>query len=106
LEAGEVIARAFAATEPQTVLMAIQDREEELRLSGNVPGQRYMHDILREHLPGFAIARQWAGLDRELEQLQKEIGRLRGLVSSAAYELRARGAEREYRRLVRALDGG
>lgn len=106
LEAGEALARAFATAEPETVLMAIQDREEELRLSGNVPGQRYMHDILRDHLPGFAIVRQWAGFDQELEQLQKEIGRLRGLVSSAAYELRARGAEREYRRLLRALDGG
>jgi hypothetical protein len=86
--------------------MVIQDEEEQLRLSGNVPGQRYMHDVLRSHLPGFAIARQWAGFDQELEQLQKEVGRLRGLVSSAAYELRARGAEGEYRRLLRALDGG
>lgn len=64
LEAGEMLARAFAAAEPETVSMAIQDREEELRLAGNVPGQRYMHDILRGHLPGFAIARQWAGFDR------------------------------------------
>jgi hypothetical protein len=32
------------------------------------------------YLPGFAIARQWAGFDREVEQLQKEIARLRGLV--------------------------
>jgi hypothetical protein len=106
LEAGEALARAFAAAEPETVLMAIRDDEEELRLSGNVPGQRYTHDILRERLPGFAIARQWAGFDRELEQLQKEIGRLRMLVTSAAYELRAKGADREYRRLLRALDGG
>ncbi len=74
LEAGELLARAFAAAEPETVLMAIQDREGELRLSGNVPGQRYMHDILRSHLPGFAIARQWAGFDRGSTSFRKRSG--------------------------------
>jgi hypothetical protein len=64
LEPAEAIARAFAAAEPETVLMAIQDREEELRIAGGVPGQRYMHDILRGHMPGFAIARHWAGFDK------------------------------------------
>ena len=45
LEAGEAIARAFAAAEPQTVLMYIQDQEDELRVRGDIPGQRYLHDL-------------------------------------------------------------
>jgi hypothetical protein len=57
-------------------------------------------------LPGFAIARQWAGFEQKSEQLQKEIARLRGLVSTAAYDLRAIGADSKCRRLLRALDGG
>jgi hypothetical protein len=47
-----------------------------------------------------------AGFDQEVEQLRKEIGRLRALVSSASYELRNAGAESKSRRLLRALDGG
>jgi hypothetical protein len=70
-----------------------------------VPGQRYLHDVLRQYLPGFAVARQWAGIEQEVEQLNKEIARLRGLVSQAAYELKALGAERKHRQLLRALDG-
>jgi hypothetical protein len=37
--------------------------------------------------------------------LQKEIGRLRGLVTQAAYQLTACGDESAGRRLLRALDG-
>lgn len=105
LEAGVTLARAFAAAEPETVLMYVQDQEEELRLRGNVPGDRYLHDLLRQYMPGFALARQWAGIEQEVEQLNKEIARLRGLVSRAAYDLKSAGAESKSRQLLRALDG-
>lgn len=105
-EGTEALARAFAAAEPENVLMAIRDHEEELRIRGNQPGQRYVHDLLRQYLPGWAIARQWAGFDKEIEEMQKEIGRLRGLVSSAAYDLKALGADAKARKLLRALEGG
>jgi hypothetical protein len=37
LDGAERLARAFAAAEPENVLMYIDDREEELRRGGNVP---------------------------------------------------------------------
>ncbi len=105
IEAAEGLARAFAAAEPQTVLMYIQDREEEYKTRGYQPGERIYHQFLREDAPGFALARQWAGIEQEVEQLQNEIGRLRRLVSMAAYDLRDAGKEHKSRRLLRALEG-
>jgi hypothetical protein len=105
LEAAVAIARAFAAAEPQTVVMYIDDRESELKISGFHPGYRYRHDLLREYAPGFALARRWAGTEQEAEMLRKEIGRLRSLVSQAASELRGLGKDRQASRLLRALDG-
>jgi hypothetical protein len=105
VEGAERLARAFAAAEAQNVVMYIDDHEEELRRRGNVPGDRYLHDVLRQYQPGWALARQWAGFDRAVEELQKEVARLRGLVSRAAYELKDAGAEDKSRRLLRALDG-
>ena len=105
LEGAVAIARAFAAAEPQTVLLYIEDHEEELRARGYAPGERYTHDLLRQYQPGYALARQWAAIERETEMLQKEIGRLRTLVSQAAYQLRDAGQESRARRLLRALDG-
>jgi hypothetical protein len=32
--------------------MYIQDREEEMKLHGFVPGDRYPHDLLRQYQPG------------------------------------------------------
>ena len=105
IDGAERLARAFAAAEAQNVIMYIDDQEEELRRRGNVPGDRYLHDVLRQYQPGWALARQWAGFDRAIEGLQKEIARLRGLVSRAAYELKDAGADDKSRRLLRALDG-
>jgi hypothetical protein len=105
LEATVSLAQAFAAAEPQTVVRYLDDSEEEMRLRGNEPGDRWWHGYLRERLPGFAIARQWAGLQQEAEMLRQEISRLRRLVSTAAFDLQAAGEERKARRLQRALEG-
>lgn len=106
LDGAETLARAFAAAEPETVLMYLDDRESSLTHQGYQPGNRYIHDLLRQYMPGWAVARQWAGFDQEVEQLKKEIGRLRQLVSRAAYDLRDAGADVKSRKLLRALDGG
>jgi hypothetical protein len=58
-----------------------------------------------ESRPGFAIARQWAGLEQEAEMLRKEIARLRSPVSRAAYDLEHAGAHSTAQRLLRALEG-
>lgn len=99
------IAQAFATAEPQLVNEYIDDREEELRLRGNVPGDRWWHEYLREHGPGFALARRWAGVEQEAESLCREIARPRALLSAAAYDLKAAGQERKAAPILRALDG-
>jgi hypothetical protein len=105
LEATVELARAFAAAEPTTVIGYLDDQEEEMRLRGNQPGERWWHSYLREQSRGFAIARQWAGLEQEAEMLRKEIARLRSPVSGAAYDLEHAGAQSKARRPLRALEG-
>ncbi len=105
LEATVELARAFAAAEPATVVGYLDDQEEEMRLRGNRPGERWWHSHLREKAPGFAIARQWAELEREAQMLRQEIARLRSLVARAAYDLEQAETERKAQRLLRALEG-
>jgi hypothetical protein len=106
LDAAVEIAQAFAAAEPTTVTSYVEDEEETLRERGAVPGDRWYRQYLREKGPAHALVRQWAGPQQEAEELRKEIGRLRGIISRATYELRAAGDERGARRLERALRGG
>lgn len=105
LDAVVAVARAFAAAEPETVVRYVDDEEEELRIRGNQPGERWFHQYLRELSPGFSLARQWAGLEQEGQMLRAEIARLRMLVSRAAEDLKRAGDERRARRLLRALEG-
>jgi hypothetical protein len=105
LEAAIGVAKAFAAAEPQTVTMYLDDQEQEYRLRGLQPGDRFWHDYLRELAPGFALARRWAGLEQEADALREEIARLRTLVNRAAYALRDAGEDAKARRLLRALEG-
>lgn len=72
---------------------------------GYEPGERVWHDWLREHTPGWALARYWAGHEQEIAQLREEIERLRRLSESAAQALAKAGQEREGWRLRLALDG-
>jgi hypothetical protein len=105
LDAMAKLARAFAAAEPTTVIAYLDDQEDELRLRGNAPGERWCHGYLRELSPGFALARRWAGIASEVGALRAEIARLRMLLASAAALLESGGAPRSARRLMRALDG-
>jgi hypothetical protein len=105
LDAVVAVAKAFAAAEPHTVVEYLDDEEEELRIKGRAPGERWYHQYLRELSPGFALARQWAGLEQEAEMLRQEISRLRMLVSRAAYDLKDAGKERKAGSLLRALEG-
>jgi len=106
VEVAEQLAHAYAAAEPEIVLMYIEDQESEYKAKGYDPGTRYYHDLLREKMPGFALARYWAGHEEEVAQLRAEIERLRTLVRSAAGALEKAGQERDGWRLRRALDGG
>ena len=61
-------------------------------------GERWQHEWLRDQRPAFALMRQWASFSRDLDRLQKEIGRLRGLVYDASLELERAGKPRQARR--------
>jgi hypothetical protein len=102
----ERLARAYASAQPESVLLFIEDEETQLRTEGNMPGERWAHDYLREKMPGFALARYWAGHEEEVARLRLEIERLRSLVWTAADELMRAGAEREGKRIRRALERG
>ena len=99
------LARAFAVAEPENVLRHIENEEVEYKARGYEPGERYYHDRLRELSPGHALVRQWAGVEKEIEELRKEIARVRSIAESAAFDLKRLGAEREARRVERALAG-
>lgn len=55
-------------------------------------------------MPGFALARYWAGHEEEIAFLRQEIERLRKLVDTAADALVKAGAEQEGWRMRRAKD--
>jgi hypothetical protein len=105
LDALAAVAKAFAAAEPQTVVGYLDDEEEENRLRGNQPGDRWYHQYQRGLSPGYALAHQWAGVEQEADMLREEIARLRMLVSKAAYDLKDAGKEHKSRWLLRALEG-
>ena len=47
-EVAEKLAHAYAAAEPEAVLMYIEDEENELKAKGYKSGERFYHDYLRE----------------------------------------------------------
>lgn len=104
-EAAEAVAMRIAEREPQGVLLYIKQREEELMAAGYEPGMRHRHEMLRDHQPAYALARQWTGLKSDAEFLTKEIERLRGIMVQSIWSLKQAGADVEARRLERALEG-
>jgi hypothetical protein len=104
IELAEKLAHAYASAEPEMVLMYIEDEENECRARGFEPGERFYHDWLREHTPGWALARYWAGHEEEIVFLRKEIERLRRVIDSAADALAKAGAEQEGWRVRQAKD--
>ena len=101
----EKLAHAYATAEPEIVLMYIEGQENEFKVRGYEPGERFWHEELRMSMPGLALARYWAGHEEEIAVLRSEIERLRKLVGAAAGALVDAGAEREEWRIRRALDG-
>ncbi len=99
------LAIAFARAEPETVNLYLDNEEDEYRTRGYLPGKKYMHEILIEYKPRWAIARAWAGGVKQRDHLKEEVERLRTLVGRAAYELRRAGVEDEAERLERGLYG-
>ena len=99
----EQLARNFAVAEPQTVLLHVDGLEAELRAEGHLPGGHPAHDLLRRWRPSMALARQWAGSKKELEELRTEIEHLHAICGTAVEALRRVGSETEARRVEQAL---
>lgn len=98
------VSQAFAAAEPELVDLYLRSWEEHLTAEGFEPGASSAHDLLREWAPSIALARAWAQVPRG-HAAEKEIERLRNLVSTAARYLREAGADRRAGQIERGLHG-
>jgi hypothetical protein len=105
LELAEQLAHAYASAESEMVLMYIEDEEKEYKCRGYEPGERFWHDELRRSMPGFALARYWAGHEEEIAYLRAEIERLRTLLIDAADTLSRKGLYSEAGHIRLALEG-
>lgn len=96
------LAVAFAAAEPETVHLYL-DNEEAEHLAGNF-GYGADHRHLLRLKPAIAIARQWAGGAAEHKHVHNELARLKLLLYEALRALRAAGDERAASRIERKID--
>lgn len=99
------IAQRFAAAEPAAVNMYVEAEQHRYRESGYQVGERFMHGILIEKGPAYALVREWAGANRIADDLKADNARLRKLLEEAIRILRTRGHEREARGFERELHG-
>jgi hypothetical protein len=99
------LAQRFASAEPGVVNMYVEAEQHRYREAGYQVGERYMHSILIEHGPAYALVREWAGANRIADDLKADNDRLRKLMEEAVRILRSRGHEREARRFERELHG-
>lgn len=102
------LAKAFAAAEPQTVLLHIDISERKWEVEATQPGNSYLLYLLEEYRAAWAVVRQWAGFDADRVRLQAEIERLRKLIDEAIWRLRKDGTDPENvsRWLSRSVKGG
>lgn len=91
----------IAATEPGIVNIYLENETSRYRETG----YRYMHDMLNEHGPAHALAREWAGAYRITGELRADNQRPRKLLHDVARTLRSHGHERDAQKLERHLQG-
>jgi hypothetical protein len=103
---GLALAKAFAAAEPATVLLRVEQDERELELKAQEPGYRYLLGLLESYRPSYALVRSWAGFDAELAAKDAEIERLREIIRRVCWDIKRDGQENLARRLERQLKGG
>jgi hypothetical protein len=99
------LARAFAASEPHTVLRHVEEEERQLDIASRDPAMGHLLDYLERCRPAFALCRSWAGFDQALREKDGEINRLRTIISRIIADLRYGGHEDEARRAERLLTG-
>lgn len=98
-------AKDFAAREPDLVELFVSEWEDRMKSEGYAPGMRYVHSVLRQFAPRWALARSWMTEPARTAD-QKEIVRLQQLVRQAAHVLETAGLPNDAAKLQRALVGG
>ncbi|MGH8337542.1 MAG: hypothetical protein ACRETL_12125, partial [Gammaproteobacteria bacterium] len=99
------LAIALASAEPKMVHLYLDAQEVEYQAKGYLPGDRYMHDLLRKYKPAWALARQWAGGHESRKLHEGELDRLRRLVHHAVLVLYKAHLDDDARKLERSLGG-
>jgi hypothetical protein len=97
------VAKAFCASEPNTVLLNIESTEREWVQEASQPGNDYIVSLINEYRASWAIIRQWTGYDAAIAQKEAQIQRLERLVYDAIYALQKAGLDDAANRLRRAL---
>jgi hypothetical protein len=101
------LAQAFAAAEPETVLLAVDTQQRKYETEAREPGSSYLVPLVNEWRASWALIRQWAGHDEALAAKDEEIKRLRQVIERASWDLRRDGVdpERVAHKMLRALRG-
>jgi len=97
------LARAFAAAEPQAVLLEVETSEQRCEMEAREMGNSYLVPLVHRWRAGWALCRQWAGFDEGLAQRDREIQRLRRIIVDLGYELRRSGQDELAAKLERKL---
>jgi hypothetical protein len=106
-EIAVALAQAFAAAEPESVLLAVDTQQRKYETEAREPGSAFLVPLVNEWRASWALVRQWAGHDQALAAKDAETKRLRELIERAAWDLRRDGAdpERVANKMLRALAG-
>ena len=88
-----MLARAFAAAEPQTVLLEVDTSQQRYEMEARELGNSYLVPLVQRWRAGWALCRQWAGFDEGLAERDREIERLRRVIVDLGYELRRSGQD-------------
>lgn len=102
-EVALILARAFAAAEPRTVLDHIEVLERDAAVEAREPGKRYLLAVLEESRASWALVRQWAGHDVAVAMRESRIADLEQLLTRTMWELRRPNADVE--RIARRIEG-
>jgi hypothetical protein len=100
------VAQRFAAAEAGLVNLHLESEIASYRERGYETGERYLHKLLIDKGPAYALAREWAGSTRIAEDLRKDNERLRKLLREAMSVLRRHGHERDALKFERELHSG
>lgn len=99
------LAKAFAAREPATVLLRVDNEQRQYEIEAAEPGNSHTLGLIERWRAGWAVVRSWAGLDEALVRRDAEISRLREIIDRTIWDLRKRGLDDMAARLERQVGG-